>query len=74
MFLQAPVFSAAGAAGIGDVDVREAEIRTGRDGETALVYGVFDDVDIRSEQRFDEPDHRIHASSRSTARTTSAMA
>ena len=39
--------------GIGDVDVREAEIRTGRDGETALVYGVFDDVDIRSEQRFD---------------------
>ena len=52
-FLQAPVFSAAGAAGIGDVDVREAEIRTGRQGQTALVYGVFDDVDVRSEQRFD---------------------
>ena len=52
-FLQAPVFSAAGASGIGDVDVREAEIRTGRQGQTALVYGVFDDVDVRSEQRFD---------------------
>jgi TonB-dependent receptor len=54
MFLQAPVFSAAGAQGIGDVDIRDAEIRTGRQGRTALVYGLFDDVDIRSEQRFDE--------------------
>jgi TonB-dependent receptor len=54
MFLQAPVFSAAGASAIGNVDVREAEIRTGQQGQTALVYGLFDDVDIRSEQRFDE--------------------
>ncbi len=54
MFLQAPVFSASGAASIGNVDVREAEIRTGPQGQTALVYGLFDDVDIRSEQRYDE--------------------
>ena len=53
MFLQAPVFSAAGAANIGNVDVREAEIRNGRQGQTALVYGLFDDVDVRSEQRYD---------------------
>ena len=52
-FLQAPVFSAGGASGIGGVSVREAEIRTGGQGQTALVYGVFDDVDVRSEQRFD---------------------
>jgi TonB-dependent receptor len=54
MFLQAPVFSAGGASGIGGVSVREAEIRAGKDGQTALVYGVFDGVDIRSEQRYDE--------------------
>ena len=54
MFLQAPVFSASGAANIGNVDVREAEIRAGRQGQTALVYGLFDDVDVRSEQRYDE--------------------
>jgi TonB-dependent receptor len=54
MFLQAPVFSASGAANIGNVDVREAEIRTGPQGQTALVYGLFDDVDVRSEQRYDE--------------------
>jgi TonB-dependent receptor len=54
MFLQAPVFSAAGPANIGNVDVREAEIRTGRQGQTAIVYGLFDDVDVRSEQRFDD--------------------
>jgi TonB-dependent receptor len=53
MFLQAPVFSAAGAQAIGDVDVREAALRTGRQGATALVYGLFDDVDVRAEQRFD---------------------
>jgi TonB-dependent receptor len=53
MFLQAPVFSASGAANIGNVDVRAAEIRQARDGQTVLVYGLFDDVDIRSEQRYD---------------------
>jgi TonB-dependent receptor len=50
IFLQSHVFSSGGASGIGDVDVLEAEI----DGTNTLVYGVFDDVDIRSEARFDE--------------------
>ncbi|HWJ04518.1 MAG TPA: TonB-dependent receptor [Steroidobacteraceae bacterium] len=53
MFLQAPVFSASGGSGIGNVDVREAEIQV-KNGKKQLVYGVFDDVDIRSEQRYDE--------------------
>ncbi len=48
-FLQAPVFSATGASGIADVDVLDYEIR----GNT-LVYGLFNDVDIRSEYRYDE--------------------
>lgn len=48
-FLQAPVFSAGGAAGIGGVIVQDAEIQG-----NSLVYGVFDDVDVRSELRFDE--------------------
>ncbi|HYD87773.1 MAG TPA: TonB-dependent receptor [Vitreimonas sp.] len=48
-FLQAPVFSASGGSGIGGVIVQDAEI----EGNT-LVYGVFDNVDIRSELRFDE--------------------
>lgn len=48
-FLQAPVFSTAGASGIGGVTVLDAEI----DGNS-LVYGVFDNVDIRTESRFDE--------------------
>jgi TonB-dependent receptor len=48
-FLQAPVFSATGGAGIGGVIVQQAEI----DGNS-LVFGEFDNVDIRSELRFDE--------------------
>ncbi|HYD73746.1 MAG TPA: TonB-dependent receptor, partial [Candidatus Binatia bacterium] len=48
-FLQAPVFSATGGAGVGGVTVQDAEI----DGNS-IVYGVFDGVDIRSELRFDE--------------------
>lgn len=53
MFLQAPVFSAGGAAGLLDTNVVAAEIRqTGT--ASSLVYGVFNDVDIRSEQRYDE--------------------
>jgi iron complex outermembrane recepter protein len=53
MFLQAPVFSTSGATGIGAVDVREAEVQV-KNGKKQLVYGVFDNVDIRSEQRYDE--------------------
>jgi TonB-dependent receptor len=49
IFLESPVFSTAGAAGIGDVEVQAAEI----DSTNTLVYGVFDDVDIRSESRLD---------------------
>jgi iron complex outermembrane receptor protein len=49
IFLETPVFSTNGAAGINNVNVRDAVI----DGNT-LVYGVFDDVDIRSEARYDE--------------------
>ena len=50
IFLEAPVFSTNGAAGMNNVNVRDAVI----DGTNTIVYGVFDDVDIRSEARFDE--------------------
>lgn len=50
IFLEAPVFSSTGAAAINNVNVRDAVI----DSSNTLVYGVFDDVDIRSEARFDE--------------------
>ena len=49
-FLETPVFSTAGATGIGDVNVVDAVI----DDTNTLVYGVFNDVDIRSEARHDE--------------------
>jgi TonB-dependent receptor len=49
-FLESHVFSTAGAAGIGDVNVVDAVI----DDTNTLVYGVFNDVDIRSEARHDE--------------------
>jgi len=49
-FLEAPVFSTNGAAAINNVNPVAAEI----DGHNSLVYGVFQDVDIRSEARFDE--------------------
>ena len=48
-FLESPVFSTNGASGIGDVDVTAWQIN----GNT-LSYGVFDDVDVRSEFRQDE--------------------
>ncbi|MEQ1819417.1 MAG: TonB-dependent receptor [Terricaulis sp.] len=48
-FLESAVFSTNGATGIGDVDVLNYAIS----GNT-LVYGQFDDVDIRSEFRQDE--------------------
>lgn len=50
IFLEAPVFSANGAANIRNVIVRDAVI----DANNSLVYGRFDNVDIRSEARFDE--------------------
>ncbi len=49
-FLEAPVFSTNGAAAINNVNPVAAEI----DSHNSLVYGVFQDVDIRSEARFDE--------------------
>jgi TonB-dependent receptor len=50
IFLEAPVFSATGASAINNVRVRDAVI----DSTNTIVYGVFDNVDIRSEARFDE--------------------
>jgi iron complex outermembrane receptor protein len=50
VFLQAHVFSTSGGTGINDVNVVAAEI----DDTNTIVYGVFNDVDIRSEARFDE--------------------
>ncbi|HUQ11393.1 MAG TPA: TonB-dependent receptor [Steroidobacteraceae bacterium] len=50
IFLEAPVFSTNGAQGINDVDFLDGEI----DDTNSLVYGVFNDVDIRSESRHDE--------------------
>jgi TonB-dependent receptor len=44
-FLEIPNFS----SGLGDVDILDAEIRGAN-----MVYGVFNDVDVRSEQRYDE--------------------
>ena len=48
-FLESHVFSTSGANGMNDVDVTDYEIRG-----NSLVYGVFNDVDIRSEMRFDK--------------------
>ena len=50
IFMQAHTFSTGGASGINDVDVVQAEI----DDTNTIVYGVFNDVDVRSEARFDE--------------------
>jgi iron complex outermembrane receptor protein len=48
-FLETATFSTGGAVGIGGVVVQDAEIQG-----NSLVYGEFDNVDIRSELRFDE--------------------
>lgn len=48
-FLETATFSTNGAAGIGGVVVQDAVIEG-----NSLVYGEFDNVDIRSELRFDE--------------------
>ena len=50
IFLESPVFSTGGATGLTDTNVVAAEI----DENNSLVYGVFNDVDIRSEARHDE--------------------
>src|SRR5688572_21500457 len=50
MFLESHVFSTGGATGIGDVNAVNAAI----DDTNTLIYGVFNDVDIRSEARHDE--------------------
>jgi TonB-dependent receptor len=55
IFLEAPIFSTSGNAmapnqGINDVNPLVAEI----DSNNSLVYGLFNDVDIRSEARHDE--------------------
>jgi iron complex outermembrane recepter protein len=50
IFLEAPVFSTNGGTGINQVVVRDAQV----DDNGTIVYGVFDNVDIRSEARFDE--------------------
>ena len=55
IFLEAPVFSANGMGNIIDVDPRAAII----DDSNSIVYGVFDDVDIRSEARFDKLETRF---------------
>ncbi|WP_305759891.1 TonB-dependent receptor [Brevundimonas sp.] len=49
-FLQAPDFSAGGAGGRAGIVVVDSEV----DGNGNMVYGVFDNVDVRSESRFDE--------------------
>lgn len=50
LFLEAPVFSTGGASAMNAVVVRDAVI----DPTNTIVYGVFDNVDIRSEARFDK--------------------
>jgi len=49
IFLEAPVFSVGGANTL-DVNATAGEV----DDHNSLVYGVFNDVDIRSESRHDE--------------------
>ena len=49
-FLESHVFSTAGGTGIGDVNTVDAVI----DDTNTLVYGIFNDVDVRSEARHDE--------------------
>jgi TonB-dependent receptor len=49
-FLQAPDFSASGAAGRNGIIVRDSFV----DGNGNMLYGRFDNVDVRSESRYDE--------------------
>jgi iron complex outermembrane recepter protein len=50
IFLESFVFSTNNAGGIGDVNLLDGEI----DDTNTLVYGRFNDVDVRSEARYDE--------------------
>lgn len=52
-FLESPTFSAGGAAGLLDTNVVDAGIKGSGD-VTTLDYGVFNDVDVRTEARFDK--------------------
>ncbi|MEJ0085587.1 MAG: TonB-dependent receptor [Pseudomonadota bacterium] len=55
IFLESPVFSTTGATALGDVNPVNVEIRQdGSNGTSTMVYGEFNDVDIRSEARHDE--------------------
>jgi iron complex outermembrane recepter protein len=56
IFLESVVFSTATPATIGDVNTIAAEI----DDTNTLVYGLFNDVDIRSEARHDELQTRFY--------------
>lgn len=49
-FLQAPDFSAGGAGGRAGIVVLDSEV----DANGTMVYGLFDNVDVRSESRFDQ--------------------
>lgn len=49
-FLQAPDFSAGGAGGRAGIVVVDSEV----DANGTMVYGLFNNVDVRSESRFDE--------------------
>jgi TonB-dependent receptor len=49
-FMEAISFARANAAGRGSTDVRDFYI----DAEGTMLYGLFDDVDVRSENRFDD--------------------
>lgn len=49
-FLEAPDFSAGGAAGRNGIIIRESFV----DGDGNMLYGRFDAVDVRSESRYDE--------------------
>jgi len=53
IFLESPNFS---SAGLNQVDVLEASI----DSTNSLVYGRFNDVDIRSEHRYDELETKFY--------------
>ncbi len=48
-YLEAPVFSTAGAQGMGDVDLISGVINN----QNTLVSGTFNDVDLRTENRYD---------------------
>jgi TonB-dependent receptor len=56
IFLESHVFSTNGMTGIQAVQVQAAQIGA----NNTLVYGVFDDVDVRSEARFDELETRFY--------------